>query len=260
MPRKYSKSKSSSKRKEVDTGVTQIPTATSGTSSIRTTKSRTSKRKATDTESWVDSHLNVLIEVFNLDTLGLTNDEARTIAIKLVDMLRGESATISEDTIRRRALRYSEHVRQLIAQTLLELREELSQQQLEFVANNIGDAVLGYAPRLYREALRYGREDLLDILRVLWRNSWVARKYPMLPVECPYCRFSSLTPDLWCMVCDAVVDEKTLKKHVNFEKLLHEFVKQYSEEEVKKAIMYGYVYLNSLGLKPPTHELSLIHI
>lgn len=218
------------------------------------------KRKYLDTESWVDKNLDELMDIFNLGLLDLTKDEAKAITVKLVEVLRGESATIDKDTIRRRFTRYAQYANQIIAQSVLELREELTPTQLEFVVNNIGEAILGYAPRLYREIIKRNLANLLDVLKVTWRTQWIQRKYPIAPVECPHCGFSALMPDLGCIVCGSSITEEELKKHIGFDKLLEDFVKQYGDEDVKKTITYGYVYLNSLGLKPPTAERDKLDI
>lgn len=219
-----------------------------------------SVKKFTDTETWVDRNLSDLIEIFGLDSLELTTEESRAISVRLVDMLRGESSSIDKDTIKRRFTRHAQMNRQMIAQMILEIRDNLTQTQLEFIVNNLGEAVLAYAPRLYREALRYRREDLIDILRATWKKSWVEKRYPILPVECPRCRFDSLMPDLSCIVCGEVVSEEELKRYVGFDRLLQDLVKSHSEEEVLKTITYGYVYLNSLGLKPPTRDRDKLDI
>lgn len=229
-------------------------------SNYHTKRGTKSGRRIVDTESWVDKNLDELIEIFGLNMLELTKEEARVIVLRLVDVLRGESATIDKDTIRRRFTRYIQQIRQLIAQLILELREELTNSQVEFAVNNIGEAVLSYASKLYKEALRHKREDLVEVLRAAWKAHWTARRYVMLPVECPYCKFNSLMPDLGCIVCGASLTEEEVKKYIDFEKLLQDFVKQYSEEDVKKTIMYGYIYLNNLGLKPPTYERDKLDI
>lgn len=221
---------------------------------------KTAGKRYVDTEAWVDRNLDDLIEIFNLNLLELPREDAKAIALRLTEVLRGEAATIDKDTIRRRFTRYIQQMYQLIAQSILELRDELTCLQLEFVVNNIGEAVLGYAPRLYREAMRHDREDLLLSLRTTWRTYWVSKRYPILPVECPRCKFNSLMPDLGCIICGASITEEEIKKHVNFDKLLQDFVKQWNEEDVKKAVIYGYVYLNSLGIKPPTQERDKLDI
>lgn len=223
-------------------------------------KSAPHKKKFIDTESWVDRNLDELIDAFNLGILDLTKDEARVIVTKLVDILRGEASTIDKDTIRRRFTRNVQQMNQIIAQAILELREELTLNQLEFVVNNIGEAVLGYAPRLYNEIAKHCKHDLLEILRTTWRTYWVQRKHQLLPVVCPRCGFNSLMPDLTCIVCGASIDEGELKKYTEFEKLLQDFVEHYSEEDIRKTIVYGYVYLSNLGLKPPTHERDKLDI
>ncbi|MEM1645384.1 MAG: hypothetical protein QXL96_05880 [Ignisphaera sp.] len=241
---------------------TSVMVPASSTTSISTSsrKSATHKKRYADTESWVDKNLEELIDTFNLGTLDLAKDEARVIVTKLVDILRGEAATLDKDTIRRRFIRNLQHVNQIIAQLILELREELSLNQLEFIVSNIGEAILGYAPRLYNEIVKHRRHDLLETLRATWRTYWVQRKYQLLPVICPRCGFNSLMPDLTCIVCGASINEGELKRYVEFEKLLRDFVERYSEEDVKKTIMYGYIYLNNLGLKPPTHERDKLDI
>ncbi len=186
-----------------------------------------------------------------LDILGLNDEELQAILTKIVDLLRGDASTINADTIVRRFHRNLEAMLNIVATSILELRDELHGDLLEFVVSNIGDSVLAHAQRLYREALREGREDLIDRLRAAWASAWVKIRGPPLPVKCPKCGFDALMPDLTCLVCGSVIDEKELKKSVNFEQLLKEFAQLAPVEDVKVAIDYGYVYLNSLGVKSP---------
>ncbi|MEM4513273.1 MAG: hypothetical protein QXZ41_02030 [Ignisphaera sp.] len=250
---------SSTELQKLPTSVEQ-PASSTTVASTSPSKSATHKKKYIDTESWVDRNLDELIDAFNLGILDLTKDEAKIIITKLIDILRGEAATIDKDTIRRRFTRNVQQMNQVIAHAILELREELTLNQLEFVVNNVGEAVLGYAPRLYNEIAKHCRHDLLEILRTTWRTYWIQRKHQLLPVVCPRCGFNSLMPDLTCIVCGASVDEGELKKYTEFEKLLQDFVAHYSEDDVRKTITYGYVYLNNLGLKPPTHERDKLDI
>ncbi len=189
-----------------------------------------------------------------LDVLGLSEDELRAILVKLVDILRGDANTINADTIVRRFRRNLEAMMSIVAASILELRDELHGDLLEFVVNYIGDSVLAFAPRLYREALREGRSDLIERLRGAWSQAWVRVRGPPLPLKCPRCGFDALMPDLTCLVCGATIDEKELKKSVNFEELLREFAQIAPIEDVKTALSYGYVYLNSLGIKSPREQ------
>ncbi len=200
------------------------------------------------------------MEKLGLDYLKLSEEEYQTLLTKIVDMLRGEASTINMDTIVRRFRRNLEAMYQIIASMLLELRDELTDEQLEFVVNNIGDAILGYAPRLYAEVIKRGRTDLLERLRAEWDRAWIVKKQTALPVRCPVCGFSALMPDLSCIVCGSSVDEKQLKESVSFRELLRDFVRTYPRDVVETAIKYGYVYLTSYGIKPPTERREPLDI
>ncbi|HIP57003.1 MAG TPA: hypothetical protein EYH02_02900 [Ignisphaera aggregans] len=201
-----------------------------------------------------------MIEKLGLDYLKLSHDEYQAILTKIVDLLRGEASTINMDTIVRRFKRNLEAMYKIIASMLLEIRDQLMDEQLEFVVNNIGDAVLAYAPKLYSEAIKRGRLDLVDRLRSEWDRAWVLRRQTALPVRCPKCGFSALMPDLTCLVCGSTIDEKLLKEKLNFRELLREFVKSYPREVVETTIKYGYVYLTSYGIKPPTEKRDPLDI
>jgi hypothetical protein len=218
------------------------------------------KRKYIDTEGWVEKHLKELIEVFGLQFLNLTDDEFMKIIVNIVDMIRGESSSLDLDVITRRFKRNLMFLYPLIASMILELRDSLTDEQIEFVVNNIGEAVLAYASRLYKDLVGRGRNDLIDRLKDYWNKYWVLKKYPILPVLCPICKFNSLMPDLTCMVCGSVVSEKKLKESINFIELLEDFVRNNNIEDVKKAINYGYVYLSSMGIKPPSENRDPLDI
>ncbi len=207
-----------------------------------------------DTDRWVSSRVDELASRMGLDVLNLSHDEMRAILTKIVDLLRGDASTINIDTIVRRFHRNLEHLMPIIAAHILELREKLDESLLEFVVNNIGDNVVAYAPRLYRECVDRGRHDLLDRLRAAWAQAWVKIRGPPLPVKCPRCSFDSLMPDLSCLVCGSIVTEEELKKYINFDELLKDFALTATPDEVKTAINYGYVLLTSLGLKAPNAE------
>ncbi len=223
-------------------------------------KKTTTKRKYIDTESWVEKHLKELVEAFGLQFLNLTDDEFMKIIVNIVDMIRGESSSLDLDVIIRRFKRNLMFLYPLIASMVLELRDSLTDEQIEFVVNNIGEAVLSYASRLYKDLVSRGRNDLIDRLKDYWNKYWVLKKHPILPVLCPICKFNSLMPDLTCMVCGSVVSEKRLKESINFIELLKDFARDNNIEDVKKAINYGYVYLSSIGVKPPSENRDPLDI
>ena len=243
--------------------ISSIPTSVKPATQVSSSSSRrssASRRRSVDTESWVERHIDELVSQTGLDSLNLTRDEYIAIFTKVVEILRGEAATIDLDTIVRRFKRNADRVLPMVASAVLELRDSLTEEQLEFVVNNIGEAVLTYASRLYAEARRLNREDLIERLRGLWRQQWVVRKYPVLPVTCPRCRFDSLMPDLTCLVCGATVSESELKSFLGFEKLLEEFAQNSPVEDVKKALSYGYVYVSSTGIKAPGNNKDVLDI
>lgn len=218
------------------------------------------KKRYADTEEWVSKHIYELISILGLEFLELKEDEYVVLLTRIVDILRGESSTLNIDTIARRFRRNIEYIYPIIATTLLEFREKLSIQQLEFAVNYINDAVLGYAPRLYSEAIELGRNDLVERLRETWKKWWLVKKYPVLPVTCPICGFSSLMPDMNCIICGSNVSEKQLKDYINFDELLKEFANSSDMESIKKALSYGYVYINSLGIKAPSEHRDVLDI
>jgi hypothetical protein len=219
-----------------------------------------SRRRVVDTEEWVSRHVSELVPLLGLDFLRLSTEEYLTVLIRIVDLVRGESVTLDVETIVKRIRRNSDRVYPLLATLLLELRSSLDEEQLEFVVNNIGEAVLAYAPRLYGEAKRLGRMDLIERLRDMWRHHWVLKRHPILPVTCPRCNFNSLMPDLSCLVCGAMVSESELKSFLNFGSLLEDFALRENVEDVKRALSFGYVYVNSLGVKAPGGQKDVLDI
>ncbi len=263
MARRRSSSRRSYSRRSKSKTSTSTTSQTSqqpSSSSSRSYRASYSRRRVVDTDYWTQRHMDELIERLGLEFLGLSRDEYQIILSRIVDLLRGEASTINMDTIVRRFQRNLLHVYSIIASTILELKDNLSDEQLEFVINNIGDAVLVYAPRLYREAMNRGNTDLVERLRITWRSAWVSRRYPVLPVKCPRCGFDSLMPDLTCLVCGSAISEKELKESVNFRELLKEFAQYASIDELKKAVEYGYVYLTSYGIKAPGSRRELLDI
>jgi hypothetical protein len=218
------------------------------------------KKRVADTEEWVSKHINELVSRLGLEFLKLGVEEYISVLTKIVDVVRGESATLDVDTIVKRIKRYSDKVYPILAVSLLELRGSLDEDQLEFVVNSIGEAVLAYAPRLYSEARRLERADLIERLKDMWRHYWVLKRHPILPVACPRCSFNSLMPDLSCLVCGAVVTEGELKTFLNFKALLEDFALREPVEEVKKVVSFGYVYVNSLGIKAPGEHKDVLDV
>jgi len=210
-------------------------------------------RKEVDIDKWLDSHVDELISLLGLDLLKLKKEEYIEILRKPVELLYGSPSSRPDAlTIAKRIKRYSEDVYPAIALTLLSLRDELTLEQVDFIVNNIGKAVLNVASRLYKEVIKFGRDDLLSLLRRVWRVSWLENRSRILPLECPVCRFNALMPDLTCLVCGSTVSERQVKEFINFKESLKSFVSSLSCEDIKNLLKYDYVLINGISIKHPS--------
>jgi hypothetical protein len=223
-----------------------------GDTSSRAAPTKKKVKKEADVNGWLDKNVDELVSALGLEYLGLSRDEYLEILRRPVELLYGSPSTKPDvETIVKRFRRFSESVYPLIAVALLNLKEDLKSEHLDFIVNNIGKAVLEYAPKLYKEAVRLGREDVLPTLRRLWRIAWIEQHSKTLPVTCPKCLFNSLTKDMYCLVCGSVVSEKQLKEFLDFRELLKNYVNSVSCEELRELTRYDYVLLNNNGIKHP---------
>lgn len=224
----------------------------SESTSISTSRKKSKSRKEVDIDSWLDKNLDELVSNLGLDSLGLSREEYVELLRQPMELLYGSSSSRPDvETIVKRFRRYSENVFPLIAQSLLFIKDNLSPEQLDFVVNNIGKLIISAAPRIYREAIRLGRDEVLQPLRGLWRLAWLELRSKNLPMECPVCHFNSLIRDMTCIVCGSVIDEKTLKKFINFDSLLIDFLQNQSCSELEHLLRYDYVLINNSGIKHP---------
>ncbi len=186
-----------------------------------------------------------------LDILGLTREQVIEALKPVIEgILEQYSSRPSKDSIISRLVATSSHVYMYISAYLLEKFDKLTPEQLEFVASYGERIAAKYMPRLYREALRLGREDLIPLLRSIWE------KYGMpTAIACPYCGFRAVTPDLVCIICGRELSEKDVKKAIDFREKLLEFVELYSPREIEDAIAKGYVIVSD-SIKPPSSTLS----
>jgi hypothetical protein len=120
--------------------------------------------------------------------------------------------------------------------------------------------ILGLVSKLYHEAKRLGRDDLIGVLRVKWANAWLAKKYSILPPECPKCGFNAVLPDLTCLVCGSIVDEKGLKNHTDFKRNFIEAIEIMNCNELSRMLRYDYVYINGSGIKPSIYPREPVDV
>lgn len=209
-------------------------------------------RKEVDIDSWLEKNVEELVNSLGLDFLNLSREEYIEVLKAPVELLYGSSTSRPDaQTMAKRFRRFAENVNPLIALALLNLRDRLRPEHIDFVVGNIGKAVLGVAPRIYREVKQLGREDTLPLLRRFWRVSWLEQRSKTLPAECPICLFNSLTKDMYCLVCGSVISDKQLKESLGFDEMLMNYVRSLTCDELKQLTKYDYILINGNGIKHP---------
>jgi len=178
----------------------------------------------------------------------------------IIQLYGSTSSYTKVDVLVKRFQRYSDRIYPVIAARIASLLDKLSEDQLEFVVLNIGDEILSLASKLYEYAKKFNRDDLISILKTKWSNAWVKRRTEVLPAECPKCGFNALMPDLTCLVCNSVVNDKSFKEFIKFTDGLKELISILSCDELREIMRRGYVLVNGLGLKPPNSERSPVDI
>jgi len=227
----------------------------------RRRRSYTRRRREFDAEAWLKRNIEELAQNLGLDTLGLTREELIETLVKIVEELAGASTYIDVNTMVKRFRRYYDRIAPLIAANIAEVRAHMTKEQLEFVASNIGDFILIFAPKLYSEAKRLGySEDLMQILQQQWIKAWINRRGTPIPPRCPKCGFNALTPDLTCLVCGVALSDKELKASPEFKYMFKEFIKRASTEELEYVLKAGYVILSAHEVKSPKEPRTKVDI
>jgi len=183
-------------------------------------RKRRSRRKHVkiDAKSIAEALTDEIIEALGIGYLDLNDKEKREIAIAVVEELTSSiSYKPSKSALLTRISRLRIRLAPLISEKLLELRKELSEDMLDYVVNYGGPVAAANVRRLYNEAKRSGREDLIGVLRSVWET--YGRP---LPVKCPNCGFSArITPE-------------ELKEAIDFESLLEMFIDIATLDDVKR--------------------------
>ena len=235
-------------------GVKTLDTSLSSTQSSKSGKKRTSRRGVRprasvkiDPVKLLESMVDDIASRLGLDLLGLSREQLiEALRPVMEGLLEQYSSRPSKDAIISRLIATSKHVYMFVSAYLLEKFDKLTPEQLEFVASYGEGIAAKYMPRLYREAKRLGREDLIPLLRAVWE------KYGSpTPIACPYCGFRAVTPDLVCMICGRELSEKEIKEAIDFREKLMEFVELYSPRDVEEAVEKGYVVVGE-SIKPPS--------
>ncbi|RLG71686.1 MAG: hypothetical protein DRO23_11590 [Thermoprotei archaeon] len=180
--------------------------------------------------------------------LGLTEDELKKVAKSVIEyLLSNISYKPSKSVILNRVLRGRLRLAPIVSETILNLRKELNEDLLEYVINFGGPVCAANVRRLYIEVLKRKREDLLGQLR----ETWDVYGKP-LPIRCPRCGFSSIKPDLTCVICGYCVKEEEFKEIIGFNDLFHIFLELTDELGLRRTLENQVVvYDPNEGLKPP---------
>ncbi|MEM0014802.1 MAG: hypothetical protein QXS42_06600 [Zestosphaera sp.] len=215
-------------------------------------KERKSARRSVDVDAWVEENVDEFVALAGLTSLGLSRDQYIDLLRDILTQLYGSPTTYtSVETVVKRYSRHKDGINEIVANRLVQMLETLTPEQLDFVVLSVKDSALIVAPRIYHQLVRNGREDLIEVLRIKWFKAWLARRYRSPPLICPVCNFNSLMPDLTCAVCGATVSERRLKRDVNFERMLREYVSELSCSDLKELLNYDTILLSSEGLKHP---------
>jgi hypothetical protein len=213
------------------------------------------RKKSIDLEEWISERLDEISSRLGLDLLGLSREELLAIITKIVEIVLGESRP-DIDTIVRRIKRNEDRIRPLIALGILELRETLNEEQLEYIASAIGPWILTHANKLYRETKRLGKDEYLALARLEWNKQWMMQRDKTLPPECPICGFNSLMPDYTCIVCGSTPSTKAVAEHYKLEEYFENLAKKGDIEGLKKILDSNYVLISSTGIKIPGRDLK----
>lgn len=211
---------------------------------------RRASKKQIDIEEWVSERIDDLSSRLGLDLLGLSREELVTILSKIVEIVLGESRPDIE-TVVRRIKRNEDKIRPLIALGIMELRENLNEDQFDYVLSALGPWILSYAGKLYREAKRLGKTDHLQTARLEWNKQWMIQRDKILPPECPICGFNALMNDYTCLVCGLTSSLKAVIEHYRVEDYIESLARREMREDLKRILDSGYIIISSTGIKIP---------
>jgi len=196
----------------------------------------------------IDNVIDDVVSNLGLDILNLTRQEYVEILKPIVEGIASTYSRPSKEAILARLKAVADRVYMMVSAYLLEKKENVSEEQLEFIVSYGGPVLCRHVQRIYSQLKVYGRSDLIGQLRVSWE-----RYCNPTPISCPRCGFRALTPDLVCMVCGYEAGEEEVKRAIDFEQKLREFVEIYDKASVEEAIERGYVLVGET-VKPPSAQ------
>ncbi|MFP3217411.1 MAG: hypothetical protein RXQ99_02270 [Acidianus sp.] len=216
----------------------------------KTKRKKTQKKeKFVDAEALLDEYLDEVVLGLGISFLKLKPEEYKEILKDPFVAAVGQVKTKPKSkTIINRLTANRDAMMEYIAMRLVRIIdiEKMNCEQFEFVVYNTKKAIVDLAPKLYREALKRNRKDLIDVLRYNWNLYGIVS-----PIVCPKCGFSSIMPDLSCKVCEYVMSMKELKSQINVIQTLKDYY-SLDPEGFKEILTSGYFYYTAEGPIPPS--------
>ncbi len=209
----------------------------------------------TDPAKLLEAVVDVAVGRLGLGFLGLSREEYEEMLKPIVEgMLAGSDGGLTLESVAARLEASRQQLYLMASAYLLEKKDELTQEQLEFVVSYGGHVAASYAPRLYKLIEKYGRWDLLPQLRYAWETYGRPT-----PIPCPRCGFRAVTPELQCMVCGYSLSERELREVTDFREKLREAAYTWQLTELIETIERGVVYLGE-EVKPATARPSPLDV
>ncbi len=210
---------------------------------------KTTKEKYVDPEKLLDEYLDDAVVGLGISSLQLDRDEYKELIKEPFVAAVGQVKSKPKlSTILNRLLANRDGLMEYLAMKLARIREveKMTDEQLEFVVYNTRAGIVALAPQLYKEAVRRGRSDLVDILRYEWDMYGIRS-----PIKCPKCGFDSIMPDFTCKVCGYEISMKELKAQIGVVDLLKDY-SNIDPEGFKEILSSGYFYYTAAGVIPPS--------
>ncbi len=191
----------------------------------------------------------MLVERLGLDYAGIKPEFIQDIVEQIVQGIAESRATKpSLESLYKNIYRNRNMFLKAIASKLV-LEENLTLEQLEFILAYAPEIAGKMSPKLYKDALKLNADHIIDSLRTLW-----IRYGKPTPVECPYCGFRAVLPDLTCGVCGRIIDEKDLKSHIKFDELLKVFAESSPLIIVQEVLSSNIAIFDGHKILPPSQK------
>ncbi len=215
-------------------------------------KAKRYKRREVNIEAWIDKYIEDFVSLTGLDILGLSKEEYKELLSDIIVQLYGSLTSYSNvRTVAKRYVRARDRINELLAARLTFMLKEPTHGQLEFIVYNLGpNTTLSVAPKLYPILKKLGLEDLIDLLRIKWRNAWLLKRREGLLPPCPKCGFNSLTPLMSCLVCGASLSDSEVRSSKDFQEKFREYVESASCDDLRRLLRHSSILYNDLGVKP----------